>query len=624
MRKVAGKALSIFENTLFLFIILFTSALFLNSDHAFSHIVQYTSSALSETGKTVALNGSDQWENDMAVTPLLPDVSLPASQTLTVAPQFADYYHRFHGETNLGAPITTAFPMHEGWLQFFTSGALFSPQPPPAPGFDAGATLTELVATGTRDASSGIVRLPLFRTLLTIGSLAPVGDASSAFTYLTLRQKTNPQLMQRSGDARQGVFIKGGLRGNLEIGHMVAPPIWHYINRSDISPNGWQSDFGAPLTNPLALTVTRNGVPHHLQIQAFWNDAVVLDQDMPDASGQPLIQRLSSGIDYLRSLGLPEVRIQVPQTIWTQHLTALANNPDANEAIAHVGAGFPLTLLRDTHWSVGALWYHVQWTTPKQTRTGWTPASSVTFQKPAATIVQSSFDALSPDLQTYLASFGPNVGAMVYDVSRQRAYTYNEQTSFTMASSAKVPIMFTFLDMIEQQGRGPTDDEMNLLTTMIENSDNDSASALYYNEINGADGITTYLQKIGVSGVNPNASAWGYSTITPQSMIDLLTRLHAGTILSSDDRNLALNLMEHVESDQQVGVGDTAPAGATVALKDGWVPGSDGLWVVNSSGIVTDGQETYIIAVYTQEQPTLDQGQSILENVCKSVASLLI
>jgi hypothetical protein len=187
----------------------------------------------------------------------------------------------------------------------------------------------------------------------------------------------------------------------------------------------------------------------------------------------------------------------------------------------------------------------------------------------------------------------------------------------------KVPIMLAFLDIIEQQGREPSDDEKGLLATMIENSDNDAASTLYV-EVGGAGGIITYMQKIGINnGLAPDDDAWGYSTITPQTMVDLLTLLHNGKILNSTHRRLALDLMENVEPDQQVGVGDTAPNNAMVALKDGWVTNDDNLWAVNSSGIVSIKTETYIVSVYTQGQEALEDGQEIARKVCSTVASLL-
>jgi len=193
-----------------------------------------------------------------------------------------------------------------------------------------------------------------------------------------------------------------------------------------------------------------------------------------------------------------------------------------------------------------------------------------------------------------------------------------------MGSSMKVPIMLTFFNMIEREGREPTAHEMGLLTTMIENSNNDSASALYYGEIGGAQGVARYLASIHIADLEPDPDAWGYSLVKPQAMVTLLTDLYEGTILTPHHRQLAFYWMEHIESDQQVGVGDTAPDGTTVAMKDGWLPGPDDLWAMNSSGIVMQGQETYIISVYTHEQPTLVNGQTIAQRVCHTVAQLLL
>jgi Beta-lactamase enzyme family len=223
-----------------------------------------------------------------------------------------------------------------------------------------------------------------------------------------------------------------------------------------------------------------------------------------------------------------------------------------------------------------------------------------------------------------LTSSSGIMNAAVYDVTRGRYYTYNAPNQFVTGSSMKVPIMLTFLDMVERQGRRPTTHEMWLLSTMIENSNNDSASALYYGEIGGAAGVASFLQRIGIGGLYPNPHAWGWSVITPWTMVNLLTLLYNGRILTATHRHLAFYLMEHVEADQQVGVGDTAPSGAIVAMKDGWVPAPDGLWAMNSSGIVMFGRETYIIAVYTKDNPSLGSGQNLVRRVCRMVASRLL
>ena len=160
------------------------------------------------------------------------------------------------------------------------------------------------------------------------------------------------------------------------------------------------------------------------------------------------------------TIGMPSVTLLVQQVVWTQSNTALLDTPGTGRQIAHVGPHFPLTLLGDTSRVDGIPWYHIQWSIPKQNWKGWISATAVTFNSPGNVPSTASFDVLSPNLSSYLTNLGPNVGAVVYDLTRQRTYTYNSSTQFIVASSMKVPIMLTFLDSIEQQGREPTDDEM--------------------------------------------------------------------------------------------------------------------------------------------------------------------
>lgn len=241
---------------------------------------------------------------------------------------------------------------------------------------------------------------------------------------------------------------------------------------------------------------------------------------------------------------------------------------------------------------------------------------------PGTVPVEAAMGALSAQLLPYLSTLGNNAGVEVYDLTGRHAYGFNNTERFLTASSIKVPIMLAFFALNESQGREPTAEETALLTAMIEHSDNDAASALF-TEIGGAQGLASFLQHAGVNGLTPDEPAWGYSQITPQAMVNLLTRLHDGTILTATHRASALYLMQHIENDQQWGVGDTAPAGATFAMKNGWVPGPDGLWSVNTSGIVNAGGESYIISVYTREQATLADGQAIVQRICSAVAAAL-
>lgn len=587
--------------------------------------------------QTQVINGSSLWNEDTQVTAPTFDFPQSVPQAPGISPTFMPYYTTHSGGQSLGVPITAAFPTSQGWIQFFQWGALLSPALTRNSLHGVTDPLVALAIAGVRDPDTGVIRLPLLQTLLTVGSQATIednGSDASSLTFADLRKEMKPELMQpvsvansvaaTSLDGAQGTFIKTGTRADEAVGYVIPQSIWNYIQHSDISPDGWDTDFGTPLTAAIPFTVTKQGNVHHMLVQLFWRDGVVVDMDPMDATGQPAVQRLATGIDYLRTVGPPTVIIAQQQHVWATVNTVLYNTPSVSQAAAHIGKNFPLALLGDTQWTKGMLWYHVQWSAGKQIAKGWIAANAPSFTSPGNVTPESSFDVLSPSLASYLNGIGNNVGAIVYDVTRQRYYSYNADTQFMVASSMKVPIMLTFLNMTEQQNREPNDQEMQLLTTMIENSNNDSASVLFHNSIGGAAGADSYMQQLGIKDFSADDGSWGYSLITPRSMVKLLTLLQTGKILTAQDRQLALSLMEQVEPDQQAGVGDTAPAGATVALKDGWVPAPDGSWVMNSSGIVTSGKETYIISVYTTEQNSLDDGQTISRKVCGMVASLLV
>jgi beta-lactamase class A len=229
-------------------------------------------------------------------------------------------------------------------------------------------------------------------------------------------------------------------------------------------------------------------------------------------------------------------------------------------------------------------------------------------------------DALSPDLAAYVAAQHGDMAVVVYDITRGRYYSANETTPFVLASSAKVYILTAYLDWVEGQGRAPTADETHQLTAMIEVSSNDAAQLLFDRLGNDA-GMGRFLAKVWIAGYVACHLGWGCAQLPPAAMARMLTLLYEGRVLNSADRQLALDLLSHVEADQRRGVGDSAPPGATVYMQDGWVQWPSEQWVLNSSGVVSTQRETYILVIYSRNQPSLDWSK--IQHVARVVAQLL-
>ncbi len=232
----------------------------------------------------------------------------------------------------------------------------------------------------------------------------------------------------------------------------------------------------------------------------------------------------------------------------------------------------------------------------------------------------ANLSALSPQLGAYAQSQGTGLTVALYVPSTHQYYAYNEDVQTVMASTAKVPILLTLLDQAEARHRSLTSDETELATGMIEESDNDEAQSLY-DEVT-QDGVQQYLSSIGIHGIAMQYYL-GYSTTTPLAMVELLEALRSGTILDAQDRAFALNLMSDIDPNQQMGIGQTAPQNATYYMKDGWVIAPDNTWTTASVGIVTIGQQTYDLAVYSQGNADEDDGWTVVNHVCGAVATLM-
>lgn len=226
---------------------------------------------------------------------------------------------------------------------------------------------------------------------------------------------------------------------------------------------------------------------------------------------------------------------------------------------------------------------------------------------------------LSQDLASYVDKQNGAMGVAVYDVTHHQEYGDGDDETFTLASSAKVYILCGYLDMLERQGRAATATERREMARMIEYSDNNAAQWLF-NRLGGAKGQQAYLARIGIEDYVPDGGLWGWARLSPDDMVRILSLLHSGGILTANDRLYALSLLGHVEVGRW-GVGNTAPKGARVYMKDGWVPGPDGKWAQNSSGIVVDGDETYIISVYTAHNLRYDWSK--VQHVCGEVGQIL-
>ncbi len=238
------------------------------------------------------------------------------------------------------------------------------------------------------------------------------------------------------------------------------------------------------------------------------------------------------------------------------------------------------------------------------------------------TLQPDDLSALSQPAVDFLATREPQWGAAIALPASGTVYESNASESFAMASVTKVVIMATLLARSEDGQHALTDADRQLLTTMITESDNDSAVALW-DEAGGAQAITAFLVAKGISGITPanNSLSWGDSTATPAALVQLLTKLWAGVLLDSGDTTYALQLMTAVVPEQRWGVSAGMPnEGSASALKDGWYDAITG-WRVSSAGIDTSTSTPIIEVIMTRNQQSMEYAQATIEGAASRVGT---
>jgi hypothetical protein len=245
-----------------------------------------------------------------------------------------------------------------------------------------------------------------------------------------------------------------------------------------------------------------------------------------------------------------------------------------------------------------------------------TPADS-----PAQTTAPPSAEQrLTAAVRPVLREDAGHAAVAVDDLTTGTDVTDGGAKKFVTASIVKVDILATLLYQLQRAGQALTAQQQELATTMIENSDNDSATALY-DEVGGAPAIDSANRVFGLQQTMVGTGGyWGLTTTTVDDQIRLLRIVCTRpSPLSRASREYVRNLMSHVEADQQWGVPAAADSGTRFMVKNGWLP-NPVQWEINSIGeIVHDGQRM-LIAVLSADNASEASGISVVAAIARKAA----
>ncbi|NEB02338.1 serine hydrolase [Streptomyces sp. SID13726] len=251
------------------------------------------------------------------------------------------------------------------------------------------------------------------------------------------------------------------------------------------------------------------------------------------------------------------------------------------------------------------------------------PSSATTTQEAAVAKPVVDLDKqLATAMKSVSVTGDQKVSAAVLDLESDDSAVHGDGT-FDTASIVKVDILAALLLQHQEAGTRLSAQEKAYATTMIENSDNTSASALW-DAIGRASGLDAANAKLGLTGTEGGDGAlWGLTQTTAADQLTLLQQVFGeDSELSEASRSYIQGLMGQIEADQRWGV-SAAADGTGFALKNGWLPRSTtGLWDINSIGRVTVAGHAYLVAVLSNGNSTQAEGVSLVEAAAKAAVSV--
>jgi hypothetical protein len=254
-------------------------------------------------------------------------------------------------------------------------------------------------------------------------------------------------------------------------------------------------------------------------------------------------------------------------------------------------------------------------------------APQITVTRATAPVATTS---LATAVSALTAADEGDVSVAMENLGTGAAASYNVSDKYVTASIVKLDILCTLLYQAQLSGHSPSQSEVSLTTTMIENSDNDAAQRLF-EDVGGAPAITAANKVFGLTdtaveenSVDEAGYSWGDTTTTAVDQLQLLRQVFTtSSVLNTSNRSYIKSLMTDVESDQRWGVSaaadDPSPSGSDYLLKNGWLPRrTTNLWEINSIGEVQHDGRQYLVAVLSSGNKTMDSGISVVQQLAQA------
>lgn len=199
--------------------------------------------------------------------------------------------------------------------------------------------------------------------------------------------------------------------------------------------------------------------------------------------------------------------------------------------------------------------------------------------------------------------------------TRTRSWGWRATQTFPSASVLKAMLLVAYLDMPSVRSRALRPADRALLRPMIQQSDNDAATAVLH--IVGSERVYGVAYRAHMRRFRLAIRRWGFSQITAADQTRYF--LHIDRLIVQRHRAYGMQLLRTITPVQRWGIARVRPPSWRLYFKGGW--GDRRGWVDHQVALLTRGNDRVSVAILTLHDQEHVYGRETLRGVALRLLS---
>ncbi|HEX8033596.1 MAG TPA: hypothetical protein VF510_07100 [Ktedonobacterales bacterium] len=314
--------------------------------------------------------------------------------------------------------------------------------------------------------------------------------------------------------------------------------------------------------------------------------------------------------------------LALPRQAWAAVRVNVMAHSGGSSQVATLEPGFPVTMT--AHQKAGStVWSRITWEGPTHASggEGWAPDSAfVSYGGQGRPI--GDVGALSPQLMATTAPYGSKFAAALYFPESGQLYRSRADQAFALGDGFRSVLLAAIFTWNEEPGRR-VGTAVTASTAAGIARDDASAASFAYGAVGDQAGISAYLTRAGIAGIQPAQGDWQGAQATPNALLEFYTALARKQILNDTDRATVAALLGHVTSPLSTQMSAILSPGNGGFFVIGVAQGAGG-WTMSVCAIIGLAHGSrMVVAAVVRDQPTQSAAEAGFVAFYRQLAKLM-